>query len=238
MKKESVRKLWLVSFFAIAFGFVEACVVVYLRKIYYPDGFGFPLRGFIEPHILGVEWIREFFTIVMLISVAMLAGKKFYDRFAYFLYAFAVWDIFYYVFLKLILGWPDGFFTWDILFLIPIPWIGPWITPVICALIMIVIAFLIIHFQDKGYKVRIELSEWVLFFIGVILVLYTWLYDYTKIIFGGGFAGKFFSLVENKEFIDVVSNYTPLNYHWGIYLVGVAFVIVGVWRFYRRTKIR
>ena len=81
MKKESKGKLLLVTFFAIAFGFVEATVVIYLRKIFYGvGGFNFPLKGFVDPAIFGIEFIREFATIVMLITVAMLAGKNLYEN--------------------------------------------------------------------------------------------------------------------------------------------------------------
>ena len=96
MKKESLNKISIVTIFAIAMGFLEAVVVVYLRKLYYPNGFNFPLKGFIDPSIISIEWVREFATIVMLITIAMLAGKKLYERFAYFIYVFAIWDIFYY----------------------------------------------------------------------------------------------------------------------------------------------
>jgi len=60
-----VRKLVLVFLFAIAFGYVEASVVVYLRAIYYPDMFEFPLKMIRTDHLV-VELVREAATIVML----------------------------------------------------------------------------------------------------------------------------------------------------------------------------
>jgi hypothetical protein len=236
MKRESINRFFVVSLFAIAMGFLETTVVLYLRALYYPNGFDFPLSGFIDPNILGIEWIREFATIVMLVTLAMLAGKKFYDRFAYFLFAFAVWDIFYYIFLKLFLNWPSSIFTWDILFLIPLPWIGPVIAPVICALIMILMAFLLINFQDKGYNVKIRVMEWTLFVIGMLFVLYTWLYDYGRLIIGGGFSEKFFSLANDIEFYNIISSYVPSEYNWSIYTIGVVLAAIGVALFYIRTK--
>ena len=98
MRKYSRNKIFIVGIFAIAMAFLEAAVVVYLRKLFYPAGFNFPLRGFIEPSILSIEWAREFATIIMLLAVSILAGKKLYEKFAFFIYAFAVWDIFYYIF--------------------------------------------------------------------------------------------------------------------------------------------
>ena len=52
--------------------------------------------------------------------------------------AFGVWDIFYYVFLKIIYDWPKSLFDWDILFLLPLPWWGPVLAPVCIAALMIV----------------------------------------------------------------------------------------------------
>ncbi|MFH1062114.1 MAG: hypothetical protein V1747_04420 [Candidatus Omnitrophota bacterium] len=57
---------------------------------------------------------------MILFSSSYLFGKDFRTRLAYFLTIFAVWDIFYYVWLKLLLGWPRSIFDWDILFLIPL----------------------------------------------------------------------------------------------------------------------
>src|SRR3989338_7451559 len=236
MQKESVRKILIVSIYAIAMGFLEAAVVVYLRKLYYVNGFDFPLKGFIEPSVLSVEWIREFFTVVMLVTIGLLAGKKFYEKFAYFVYAFAIWDIFYYIFLKLSLNWPSSLLTWDLLFLIPWPWIGPVIAPLICTVLMIVMTFIIIRFYDKGKKVSINWKEWTLMIVGVILVLYTWMYDYGKLIFNGGYAKDFFSLTGNNDFYIAVSNLIPQTYNWPVFILGVAFAAAGILLFYLRMR--
>ena len=217
-------------------GFLEAVIVIYLRKLFYPNGFSFPLIGFIEPSILNIEWIREFATIVMLAAVGYLAAKKFYVRFAYFLYAFAVWDIFYYVFLKLTINWPSSLLTWDLLFLIPWPWIGPVIAPVICSLLFIVFALLIIHFEDKVKPVKISGIEWTAFIIASILTLYSWLYDYGALIFKNGFGSSFLTLENNSQFIALVSSYSPSSYNWTLFSIAVVIAIFGIISFYRRNK--
>ena len=197
MKKESYKKISVVGIFAIAMAFVETLIVVYLRMLYYPLGFRFPLNLYIDSWVYSIEWLREFFTIVMLVCIAILAAKKFSERFAYFLYVFAVWDIFYYIWLKIILNWPESLLTWDLLFLIPIPWLGPVLAPVICSIIMIVFALIIINFNDKGYNAEIKLKEWIVLFMGGLIILYTWLIDYAKLIFGKGFKSDFFNLLVN-----------------------------------------
>lgn len=236
MKKESKNKIFYVTIYAIAMGFLEAVVVIYLRKLFYPSGFNFPLKGFIEPEILNIEWIREFATVVMLLAIGFLAGKKIYERLAYFIYAFAIWDIFYYIFLKLSLNWPISFLTWDILFLIPWPWVGPVITPILYSILFIIIALLIINFQDKGKEVKIFLREWILIIAGVILTLYTWLVDYGRIIIGEGFAKDFFTLANNPIFYNIISSYNPDNYNWAIYYIGILLVISGISLFYARIR--
>lgn len=220
MKKESWNKLTWITIFAIAMGFLETAVVVYVRKMYYPSGFNFPLHGFLEPSIINVELVREFATIIMLISIGVLASKKLSERLAYFLYAFAIWDIFYYIFLKIILNWPSSFFTWDILFLIPIPWIGPVLAPLLCTILMITVALLIINFEDKGIKVKFNKTEITLAVLGVILVLYTWLYDYAKMILSSG--------------ID--NNFIPIHYNWTIFIIGFILASIGIKLFYYRLK--
>lgn len=142
----------LVTLFAIAMGYLEAAVVVYLRALYYPNGFVVPIKlrfpyirfaripqfeERIPRNILLTEIGREVATIVMLASLAILVGDSYLQELGVFLLAFGVWDIFYYVFLKLLLGWPKSLDTLDVLFLIPVPWIGPVWLPVCISAMMV-----------------------------------------------------------------------------------------------------
>ena len=144
--------------FAIAMGYLEAAVVVYLRELYYPNGFyikekvGFPfikfglveeLKPFSKKLIL-TELGREAATIIMLVTLSLIAGNSIKSYIAYFLILFGIWDIFYYVFLKVILGWPESLSTTDVFFLIPVPWIGPVWLPVLLSLIIISIGLIIL----------------------------------------------------------------------------------------------
>jgi hypothetical protein len=128
---------------------VESSVVVYLRLLYYPEGFAFPLKPGIASQIV-VELAREFATIVMLVSVGMLAGRTRWQRFSYFMIGFGVWDILYYVWLKVMLNWPSSLFDWDVLFLIPVPWIGPVIAPVLVSIAMIAGGLLILRKEEQS----------------------------------------------------------------------------------------
>ncbi|WP_148224934.1 hypothetical protein [Nitratifractor salsuginis] len=127
------KKLFLLMIWGIAFGYMEAAVVVYLRALYYPEGFTFPLK-LISGTIMWTEIGREAATLVLMAVTVMLAYDRFQSRFAAFAVLFGVWDIFYYLFLWLILGWPESPKTWDLLFLIPLPWVGPVWAPVLVSL--------------------------------------------------------------------------------------------------------
>jgi hypothetical protein len=147
---------WLILF-GIGFGFVEAAVVVYLRALYYPKGFSFPLV-LPENHIMRVEAVREAATILMLFTVAMLARRA-WARFA-FCVVFGVWDIVYYLGLRAAIGWPEGLGTWDVLFLLPSPWLGPVWTAVLIAVSLVVAGAWIMHFSDRGGRPRVRWWVW------------------------------------------------------------------------------
>ena len=175
MDKHKNKIIWVIIF-SVAMAFLESSVVYYLRIIYYPDGFKLPLKPIINETLI-VELFRELATIIMLISIAVISGEKFWERFAYFIISFGIWDIFYYVFLKLILDWPASLLDWDILFLIPVPWIGPVIAPVTIALIMIICGIIILCFFKKGYELKPVFLSYIFVIIGMGLILYSFMYD-------------------------------------------------------------
>ncbi|MBK6345556.1 MAG: hypothetical protein IPF68_06385 [Bacteroidales bacterium] len=80
----------------------------------------------------------------MLLVAGIIAGRNSAQRFVFFLFCFAIWDIFYYVFLYLLIGWPASLLDWDILFLLPVPWIGPVLAPCLLSLMMIMLIILVV----------------------------------------------------------------------------------------------
>ncbi len=122
-----------------------------------------------------VELVREAATLVMLLTVGMLAGRTWQTRLGYSAIAFGVWDIFYYVFLKVIYDWPKSLFDWDILFLLPLPWWGPVLAPMSIASLMIVWGTLV---SQRSSPPRASVaSMWVLASVGIVLALYTFMAD-------------------------------------------------------------
>lgn len=144
------RRLSAVVAYAIAMALLEAAVVAYLRTLigridpYQPS----PLP--VPQHLMRIELAREAATLAMLGAVAWLAGRERRSRTGYFLVAFGVWDIFYYVFLVPMTGWPHSLLDWDVLFLIPLPWWGPVLAPVSIALLMVAGGTLVTQFPRAG----------------------------------------------------------------------------------------
>lgn len=175
-KDRLISKLLWLTIFAIAMAFIESAVVVYLRAIFYPDGFKFPLKAIMD-HKIVIEVFREAATLFMLLSVTFLAGKTRWERFAYFMFSFGVWDVFYYIWLKVLLNWPESLFDWDILFLIPVPWISPVIAPVSVSLLMIIFSILIARSIHKGFGFSPKLLSGILALSGITLILYSFMHD-------------------------------------------------------------
>lgn len=154
-KKDLLRlyyKLFCIAIFGIAFGFVEAIIVIYLRKI--PGALEvikLPLISEFPSELLGIEQAREICTIIMLAIFAWLVGKEKIEKLAVFLWAFAFWDLFYYIFLYFAVGFPDSLLTWDVVFLFPIIWRFP-----MCAVLIIMLGFMAVSlwiYRDKVKKI-------------------------------------------------------------------------------------
>ena len=204
-------------------GYLEAAVVVYLRQIYYPGGFAFPLNTTMLKPILLVESGREAATLVMLAVIAWLAGRNRLERFSWFLIVFGVWDISYYLGLKAILGWPPSLLTWDILFLIPIPWVAPVLAPVLVAALMIALGLGYINLGRTGRVVRGDTIDWLALTIGPTAILLSFLSDYGLLVARQGLTYGPLGLHAAPG--PDLTAHVPTNYPWWLLLVGLALVI-------------
>jgi hypothetical protein len=175
----------LVVTFAMAMAWVEAACVYYLRVMvdrvdpYQPDPL--PIRG----NLGDVELVREVATLVMLATTGMLAGRKWRARLGYAALAFGVWDILYYVFLRIISGWPASLFDWDLLFLVPLPWWGPVLAPVCIASLMIVWGTLVTQWPDRVPATRFTRTSWGVSGAGIVLALGVFMTDAIRALPGG-----------------------------------------------------
>ncbi len=218
--------------FAITMGMFESAVVVYLRELYYPGGFEFPLK-LTSSAVAITEFLREFASLIMIGSVAWLGGRSFTQRFAWFLIIFAIWDIFYYVFLKAILSWPESFMTWDILFLIPVHWTGPVISPIIISLIMIFWGSALLHFTSKYHEARpVNGGEWWLLGGGALVVFFSFIMDYTLYLFKHYMKNSADSFIDKMEVLSM--NYVPDTFYWPVFLAGVILLLVSALMYIKR----
>lgn len=135
------KRLLVTALFGVAFGFVEAAVVIYIRAylglINGPQAQ--PLTAF-PAALLRIECFREAATMIMLGGIAMLAGERTRERVCAFLWTFALWDFSYYVWLRLAIGWPSSLIDFDLLFLIPAPWVAQvWFPMLVSGLTAVVV---------------------------------------------------------------------------------------------------
>jgi hypothetical protein len=169
------KQLCIVVVFSIAFAYIEAAVVVYLREIFHPAGFTFPLTEFgITPlwkRLLLTETGREAATLVLIFTASWLFGRNLQQRFAFFLTIFAVWDIFYYIWLKVLIDWPASIMDWDILFLIPTVWAGPVVAPVLISLVLLTFAVIILYRSCGAIALRLTPADWLVFILAAMLVI-------------------------------------------------------------------
>lgn len=204
------RARWLgVVTFAAGMAWVEAACVYYLRVMvdrvqpYQPDPL--PIRG-----ILGeVELAREGATLLMLAMVGMLAARRWRARLGYAAIAFGVWDILYYVFLRLVSGWPASLFDWDILFLLPLPWWGPVLAPVCIASLMIAWGTLVTQWPDRIPATRLTRAAWAASWAGILLALWVFMADAIRALPAGP---------------DAVRQVLPAAFNWPVF--GAALVLM------------
>jgi hypothetical protein len=207
------KNLILVGIFAIAMAYLESAVVVYLRAMY---GIKDLLRDtplLTDPYTV-IEVGREAATLVMLIIIGIISGNTWQKRIVYSIFAFAIWDIFYYIWLFLFIQWPKSLFEWDILFLIPLPWWGPVITPVIISFLLILISYLVII----DAKFKITSFDWIIFSSAIIMILFTFMEDSIKTILSGG-----------KNINEV----RPTDFNWILFLIAyISMIITSIKVFY------
>ncbi len=226
------RTLAALGLFGVSFGFVEAAVVVYLRALYepvhqklHPDrapGDLFPLirldqieaEGPAARRRVQIELVREAATIVMLAAVGMAAARNPREGFAAFLVAFGIWDLCFYGFLKVLIDWPASLWTWDVLFLLPVPWSAPVIAPMLVAASMIGSGTIVLARESAGRPVRLSRLDWGLVAAGGLVIVVAFCWDYRNILTGG----------------------RPNPFHWPLFALGEAVGLAGFLRGVRRLR--
>ncbi|HMM99996.1 MAG TPA: hypothetical protein PKC99_13375 [Anaerolineales bacterium] len=213
MTKPSKSLLW-VGLFAVAMAYLESAVVVYLRRLYGINDLIQSVPPF-DPQIGTIELGREAATLVMLLSVGWIAGKKFTSRLGFAVFAFGIWDIFYYIWLRVFIGWPQTLLDPDLLFLIPLPWWGPILSPVLVALLMVFGGAIMVLSEEHEIAIRPTFADWGALAGGILLMLYAFMTDALS------------ALPANAQ---TLSQLKPSVFNWPVFLIGFAMVVLFVWR--------
>jgi hypothetical protein len=215
---------WLtVVIFAVAMAWVESAVVLYLRTLMNRIE---PYQPVPLPQTAGLsvaEVIREFATLVMLGAVGWLAGSNRRTRLGYFLIGFGVWDIFYYVFLLPLTGWPRSLLDWDILFLIPLPWWGPVLAPMLIAGLMIVFGTLVTQREVGEEKFWPGRRSGLASVTGMALALYVFMADAIRVAPQGEQAWRAM---------------LPSRFNWPLFLLALALMAAPVLRAFWLHRLR
>jgi hypothetical protein len=216
----------LIVLFAIGMAWVEAASVYYLRVMTgrvdpYQEN-PLPIRGAVGQ----VELVREMATLVMLFAVGAVAGRTWRKRLGYTAIAFGVWDILYYVFLRVICDWPKSLFDWDVLFLLPLPWWGPVLAPVCIALLMIVWGTLASQATDRNPATSLTWTVWGLNGLGVALALYLFMADSLRTVHQG---------------LDATRHVLPTPFNWSMFSLALMLMATPVahlgWRMRSRRQL-
>jgi len=229
--RPDLRRLFVwMSVFFMAMAFLESAVVVYLRALYYPEGFDFPLVT-MDNTLVGTELGREAATILMLLAVPALVTRSALERFAWFCFGFGVWDIFYYVWLKVLLDWPSSLFSRDLLFLIPVPWVGPVWAPCVISLGLIATALVILHGRSHNPAFRIAPRSWALLISGALLMIVSFTIDPMTRSFGVNEL-----MASHGEALTNGRDYVPETFPWPWFSAGFVLSVAGLLRMWRSIR--
>jgi hypothetical protein len=205
--------LTILTVFAVAMANLEAAVVVYMRQLYYASNplEIFPLK-FLNSYDTVLELSREAATVIMILTVALLADRSSRTRtFAAFVFVFGVWDLFYYFWLKVYMGWPISWLEWDVLFLIPSIWLGPWICPALISLLFIAWGCWTLL---SSRRIAFTPGSFTVFVVGACLGLVTFLQPAAAVLITEG--------------VDDLSMYTPGNYWWWLFVPSYLLMTLGL----------
>lgn len=207
------RRLGWVALFALAMAYLEAAVVIYLRRIYGITDLVRDVAAY-DPALAAVEAGREAATLVMLVAAGLAAGRTRQARAGFALFAFGLWDILYYAWLRVLIGWPRTLLDQDILFLIPLPWWGPVLSPVLIALLAAAGGALAVVHDDRGRVLRPGPAGWCALGAGIVAVLYAFMADALR------------ALPADPE---TLSRMRPTAFSWPVYSAGLLAMAFALW---------
>jgi len=208
------RKIFWITLFSIAMAYLESAIVVYLRRLYGIEDLMLHVPPF-DAQIAAIEIGRELATLVMLLSIGWIAGNRLADKLGYAVITFGLWDIFYYVWLHIFIGWPQSLLDPDLLFLVPLPWWGPVLAPVLVSLLMIAGGLIAVVNSENGKALNINYRFWISLSLGVLSMLYAFMED---------------AISALPADAVTLSNLRPSAFNWLVFLLGLGLAIYSIWQ--------
>jgi hypothetical protein len=217
------RRLVLLILFGIVFGYVEAAAVVYIRVVYEPihqrlfpktaANDLFPLAVFEQwsreahPYVKTpfMEMSREVGTLLLLALMAQAVSRTGPQWFASFALVFGVWDLTYYLWLLLLIGWPQTLLEWDLLFVVPVPWVAPVLAPLLVAATMVLTSSIYFWTEAVGRPMQPGRWNYALVLGGGLTIMISFWWDWRNILARG----------------------TPNPFNWLVLLLGLAVGVGG-----------
>ncbi len=196
------RPLVVLVLFGIAFGYAEAAAVVYIRATYdavhlrvFPErapGELFPLATVEQwsreaPSTVTplMEVGREFSTVLLVALVAVMASRDVRQWTASFMLAFGIWDIAYYLWLTILLGWPRSLLDWDLIFAAPLPWIGPVWAPLLVAAVMVTTGAVFFWREATGRPLQPRAVHWFAVLLAAVIIMIAFWWDARSLMSNG-----------------------------------------------------
>lgn len=210
--KRLVSKIIWITIFSIAMAYLEAVIVVYLRRLFGISDLIIQVPPF-DQQIAAIEFGRELATLIMLLAIGWIAGHNIQSRLSFSVISFGVWDIFYYLWLKVFIGWPYTIFDPDLLFLIPLPWWGPVLSPVLISILMVIGGVAILWKNENRVSIHFSLSFWIPLISGVLLMLYSFMADAIQML---------------PASTAALNDLRPTQFNWPVYLLGLGLAFVSV----------
>ncbi len=195
-----------VGLLAVMMAYLEAAVVVYLRAMYGIEDLLQDIPLMTDLYTV-IEIGREAVTLIILVLIGWIAGRRWQDRVGYSVFAFGLWDIFYYIWLAIFIGWPKSLLDWDLLFLIPLPWWGPVLSPLLIAVMMVAGGGIAVLKTEREQKLRFTLVDLIVIAFSTLLALYVFMKDALHALPAG---------------IEALSQVRPSGFSWPLFLISLA----------------
>ena len=196
-----------IAAYALAMAYVESAVVVYLRQalgVSTGDVFPIDMESELSGWLGWIELGREAATLVMIGAVGWLVGRSGLERLAWAAIILGLWDIGYYFWLWVFSGWPTSLTTWDLLFLLPVPWAGPVWAPMLVSVALIGFGLALAGRYRAGLRARAGLVPLGGLILGGLVVFVSFILNAGVVLEGG----------------------TPIDFPWPVYAAGMGMGVV------------